>query len=211
MVVCLLVAALVGSLLQPVGAAAAAARVPATRSLPAAIEPFPAWQGVQLCDPTARSGPTKLKALLAATYGSTSFGITRSCSGSTGASEHNEGRALDWMISGSTQKANASAFLSWLFATDAVGNRYAMARRMGVMYVIWNNRMFRLYDTGRGWTEYGGCFSKPGSAYDNTCHRNHVHLSFTWDGAAARRRTGAVGPSSLRTVRRREGSARRPP
>jgi hypothetical protein len=166
-------------------APAAAAPVPGPKPLPAQIEPFPEYQGATLCDPVAHSGPKALKALLTATYGTTSYGITRSCSGTTGSSEHNEGRALDWMVSGSTQKADAKAFLTWLFATDSAGNTYAMARRMGIMYVVWNNKMFRLYDTDRGWTEYNGCLSLPGSAYDTTCHRNHVHFSFTWDGALA--------------------------
>jgi hypothetical protein len=187
MTVGLVVAALVVALLQPVGGAAAATvPVPKPPSLPTAIEPFPAYQGAQLCAPFARSGPKDLKAVLTATYGTTSYGITRACTGSTATSEHMEGRALDWMVSGTTQKADAKAFLAWLFADDAAGNHYAMARRMGIMYVVWDNRMFRLYDTAQGWTEYDGCSKLTSSAYDTTCHRNHVHFSFTWDGAGAR-------------------------
>ena len=160
--------------------------MPTPPSLPTAIEPFPAYQGAQLCAPVARSGPKALQSVLTKTYGTTSYGITRACSGSTATSEHMEGRALDWMVSGTTQKAEANAFLAWLFADDAAGNHYAMARRMGIMYVVWNNRMFRLYDTAQGWTEYDGCSKLTSSTYDTTCHRNHVHFSFTWDGAGAR-------------------------
>lgn len=181
----LLALALVVALLQPVGAAQAATPVPAPKTLPTAIEPFPDWEGAQLCDPVVHGGPKKLQALLTATYGTTSYGITRSCSGTAGTSEHNEGRALDWMISGKTQKAYANAFLTWLFATDSAGNTYAMARRMGIMYVVWDNRMFRLYDVDRGWTEYDGCLSRLSASDDTDCHRNHVHFSFTWDGAGS--------------------------
>ena len=77
-----------------------------------------------------------------------------------------EGRALDWMISGTAQKADANAFIAWLFKDDAAGNHYAMARRMGIMYIVWNNKMFRLYDTAQGWTEYQGCLSLTSSSYD---------------------------------------------
>ncbi len=201
---CLLVAALAVSVLQPVGPASAAAVVPTAPTLPAAIEPLPAWQGVQLCDPVSRKGPLRLKALLAKTYGSTSFGITRACSGSTGTSEHHEGRALDWMISGKAQRANAAALLSWLSAKDTAGNTYAMARRMGLMYVIWDNKMFRFYDPARGWTEYSSCLTTLSSSYDTTCHRDHVHFSFTWDGAAGKTSfwsgTAVTAPSCPTTV-----------
>ncbi len=184
--VCLLVAALVVALLQPVGAASAASPVPVPPTLPVAIEPLAGYQGAQLCDPVARTGVNKLKSLLAATYSSTSFGITRACSGTTATSEHMEGRALDWMISGATQKANAQAFLAWLLKSDAAGNPQAMARRMGIMYIVWDDRMFRLYDTGRGWSEYQGCSATQAASYDTTCHRNHVHFSLSWDGAAGK-------------------------
>ena len=62
-----------------------------------------------------------------------------------------------------------------------------MARRLGVMYIGWNNQMWRGYDIGRGWDELRGCYaaSKAGTAYDNECHRSHVHISLTWEGAMA--------------------------
>jgi hypothetical protein len=78
------------------------------------------------------------------------------------------------------------AFLTWLLATDANGNQAAMARRLGIMYIGWNNRMWRAYGTP-GWGDLKGCSTTPAlkaSSYDTTCHRNHVHLSLSWDGAA---------------------------
>ena len=62
-----------------------------------------------------------------------------------------------------------------------------MARRLGIMYIIWDSRMIRMYDPGRGWTEYRGCQApaNAGASLDTTCHRNHVHMSLSWDGAAA--------------------------
>ncbi len=184
---CLLLASIALVLGEPTGVArAAAAPVPTPPDLPAAIEPLAGYQGAQVCDPVARKGPKKLSKLLRATYGSTAFGITRACSGGSATSEHMEGRALDWMISGKAQKKNANAFLDWLLAADSDGNKQAMARRMGIMYIVWDNRMFRMYETSRGWEEYSGCLSTPSASYDTTCHRNHVHFSFSWDGAAAK-------------------------
>jgi hypothetical protein len=82
-------------------------------------------------------------------------------------------------------RANAESFLQWLLGPDSAGVAYGNAMRMGVMYIGWNDRIWRGYDVARGWTELKGCFSKPDPGSDNTCHRNHIHISFTWDGAAA--------------------------
>ena len=86
------------------------------------------------------------------------------------------------------QKAMADAFIAWLQAPDEFGNPAAMARRLGISYVIWNNQTWRAYDPARGWTDYNGCRAKKKAkrALDNTCHRTHVHISFTWDGALKR-------------------------
>jgi hypothetical protein len=54
------------------------------------------------------------------------------------------------------------------------------------MYIGWNDRIWRGYDMSRGWTELKGCFSKPESGADTVCHRNHIHISLTWDGASGR-------------------------
>jgi peptidoglycan hydrolase-like protein with peptidoglycan-binding domain len=51
-----------------------------------------------------------------------------------------------------------------------------MARRFGIMYIIWNKKMWRAYDPGRGWAAYTG--SSP--------HTDHIHFSFSWDGADKR-------------------------
>ena len=76
-------------------------------------------------------------------------------------SGHEEGRALDWMtnVRVPEQKAMADAFVAWLQAPDGFGNPEAMARRLGISYLIWNNQTWRAYDPGRGWTEYNGCLA----------------------------------------------------
>ena len=176
-------------LAQPLaaGPAAAAAKspVPAAIALPADIEPLPTYQAPVACDPVAKAGPKDLEALLKKTYGTTSFGITRACSGSP-TSEHQEGRAVDWMLGGSVSKADANAFLAWLLGTDKQKYSVAMARRMGIMYVVWQDQIFRIYHPDIGWQPYLDCAKRQGKADDTYCHRNHVHFSFTWDGAMAR-------------------------
>jgi len=54
------------------------------------------------------------------------------------------------------------------------------------MYIGWNDRIWRGYDVQRGWTELKGCFSRTEKSADTVCHRNHIHISFTWDGASGR-------------------------
>lgn len=166
----------------PLGGAAAVEAPPVTAprvtavprpqvALPAQLDVRPTYQAGASCDPVARVGATRLGQLLVDTYGAGSFGTARFCDGST--SEHHEGRAVDWMLSAAkpADKAVADAFLAWLTADSG-----AMARRMGIQYVIWNRAMWRAYAPERGWTPYSGV----------SPHTDHIHLSLTWDGAMAR-------------------------
>ena len=153
-----------------------------------AVDAVPVWERESGCSPTAKPGPRYLVRLLAATYGRLPSNIVRPCTAAD--SGHEEGRAVDWMVSARdpAQKAMGDALVAWLQAPDASGNPEAMARRLGISYVIWNGRTWRAYDPARGWTEYDGCLHRPhrSRAWDNTCHRTHVHLSFSWDGAYER-------------------------
>lgn len=168
-------------------AATTVASVPRDRVLPLAIDVAQQYQGQSICSPTPKPGVTKLSALLKETYGPDTMYSTRACKDDP-TSEHTEGRALDWMVSlrVPAQQAKAVAFLNWLLAPGPDGTKAAMARRMGVMYIGWNNQIWRGYNNV-GWGELKGCFSKSkkSTSYDTFCHRDHVHFSLTWDGAAA--------------------------
>jgi len=163
----------------------------ATPTNPAPVGPTadlaPTYEGQASCDPTPKPGAIRTSDLIKATYGAEQeVWISRGCD--VGAqSEHKEGRALDWMTSvrKAQERANAETFLQWLLGPDSAGVPYGNAMRMGVMYIGWNDRIWRGYDVPRGWTELKGCFSKTDPGSDTTCHRNHIHISFTWDGAAA--------------------------
>ncbi len=154
--------------------------------LPAELDNASFYEAQAICDPTPRPGATALQNLLLATYGPATIYIPRTCTSST--SEHFDGRAVDWMrsVRVPAEKEMADGFLAWLLAPAVDGTPHAMARRLGIMYIIWDSRMIRMYDPGRGWTEYNNCLDPARSAtsLDNTCHRNHVHLSMSWDGAA---------------------------
>jgi hypothetical protein len=177
----------------PAGATALAAATvavpPTPRHLPAAIEPLAPYVEDATCDLHIRPGTRELANLLASTYGSygaTDWASTYPCGTDGTRSEHYDGRAIDWMASvdNPRQHEAAKAFLRWLLASDPAGNRFAMARRLGVMYVIYDNRMWGAWD-GR-WQNYDNCQNHPAASYDNYCHRTHVHISLSWDGAMGR-------------------------
>lgn len=175
---------------KPTGKASIkAAAVPAMPSgLPAAIEGFAPYVGQVSCDPDAKPGTLALGRLLTSTYPGTSYVVQRQCGTDSIASEHADGRALDWTVSArsATQRAQAEAFLAWLLATDPSGRPVAAARRLGVMYLIWNNRIWSSHNPLAGWQPYSTCTSHPETAADSVCHRDRLHVSLSWAGAMAR-------------------------
>jgi hypothetical protein len=180
----LLVLAGVLTMVQPASAAPARAR----SWYPRAIEPLARYQPQTTCSPTAKPGVVDLsRRLLRAYPGTRSLGIVRACSVG-GRSEHKEGRAFDWgglRASSAADRAKVHNFTAWLFATDKYGNRRAMARRLGIQYVIWNKRIWGSYNASAGWRPYTGANK----------HTDHVHISFTWAGARKNTSfwTGRVG------------------
>jgi hypothetical protein len=183
---------LLAPLLLPVSAhAAVAPRIPAAPVvLPADIEGMPAYQPQTFCDPVAKPGVAAFGALLTATYPDTSvIDISRSCTSESGTSEHKDGRALDWAASvdNAQQVAEVHAVFAWLFAPDAQGNANAMLRRLGIMYIIWNKRI---------WGTWSGSWQPYSCSGVTACHQDHVHFSFDWAGAGRRTSfwTGVVAP-----------------
>ena len=163
-----------------------AATTPLPRPLPlASIEPLAAYVPQTSCDPHTKPGVQSLADLLTKSYPDTTFGTVRNCN-TVSTSEHYEGRALDWMASVRVpaHKAEAQAVLSWLFATDAAGNKYANLRRLGVMYVVWNNQIWGTWN--QRWDPYNNCANTPAASLDDYCHRSHIHFSLSWEGAQKR-------------------------
>lgn len=110
--------------------------------------------------------------------------ISRSCAGSS-TSEHKESRAFDWLLDADvpTDAALAAAFLDEAFAPDDTGAPAALARRMGIMYVIWDDRIYAAYDQfqPRAYLS-SGCRAKRRCS-DTLRHRDHVHVSLTRQAA----------------------------
>lgn len=153
--------------------AARVARVPVpTLSLPPTLDVRPPYAGQTSCDPYAKVGTRKYAELMRQTFGVGGYGIERTCTAG-GTSEHKEGRAVDWMLNAADpgQKAVADTATAWL-----TQNEGANARRLGVLYIIWNRKMWRAYAPEKGWQPYVG----------DSPHTDHIHTSLTWDGAMGR-------------------------
>jgi hypothetical protein len=165
--------------------AATSARSTVTSSAPylMPLEPYAGYQPQTTCRRHPKPGVLLLADWLVARGGG--YGaITRPCAGSS-TSEHKESRAFDWVLDATseTDQALAAALLDELLAPDDMGEPSALARRMGIMYVIWDDQMYASYD-GFVAKRYlsSGCRNR------RTCsptlrHRDHMHISLTRQGA----------------------------
>jgi hypothetical protein len=157
------------------------------------IDPYAAYDGQRVCDPRPRPGVVDVRDLVLVVYGPRWTGIASGC-GKARPSEHHDGRALDIAFDAHSERDRrlAEDFLGWLLATDQYGNKHAMARRLGVMYIIWNHHIWRSYQADRGWQPYSGTPNP---------HTDHIHLSFSWDGALRRTTWWTVGPAAVSAAR----------
>lgn len=139
------------------------------------LEPLAVYEPQGICDPTAKPGVLGFRDLLLERYpGSRNMGIGRPCE-LPGVSEHKEGRAFNWGLNAydPAERAAADEVLAWLLAPDEAGNTYAMARRLGIMYIIWDGRIWSSFLADEGWRPFSGVQD----------HTDHVHFSFNWAGA----------------------------
>ncbi len=147
--------------------------VPAPRE---PLDPYANYEPPTNCDPTEKPGARALRDFVLGRFGGTDLGIIRQCDNKP--DEHEEGRAWDWGIADPAHPADVAGFLRWLLASDTHGRPHAQARRLGVMYVIYNRQMWRSYDRPgqpRGaWYPYAG--PDP--------HNTHIHISLSRAGAA---------------------------
>lgn len=158
---------------------AQAAHAPSPRvGLPRGAERLSPFLSQVSCDPTAKPGVRAFRSLMLGTYRrGYDGGIGRPCSRG-GTSEHKEGRAWDWMLDSRDGRdgAVATAAMRWLLAPGPRGEPAWNARRFGLMYVIWNGRIWRAYGNPRAWSRYSGY----------SPHTDHIHFSFGWAGAMGR-------------------------
>jgi len=107
----------------------------------------------------------------------------RSCR-SGGSSEHKDGRAIDWTMDAGRKahRRQVDRFLQRILATDRDGNPHALARRMGIMYVIWNDRIYASYgEFAERKYKSSSCATLKGCSA-TLRHRDHVHISLSKPG-----------------------------
>lgn len=135
-----------------------------------------------VCDPSAKEGVKLFRQWAIDKWGQnpgtashpTPENIVRGCTGGT--SEHEQGRAWDLMT---LSKEHGQTIVDALLAPDPVtGEADALARRAGIMYIIWNKQMWRAYPHAGSpsgtWAPYTG---------GESAHTDHIHFSFSIDGA----------------------------
>jgi hypothetical protein len=136
---------------------------------------FAAMTPQRSCDPVAKPGVIKFRDLMLSTYSAgRNGGIVRSCFVG-GGSEHKEGRAWDWMINQKdpAQARAATHAINFLMAPGPDGQPAWQARRLGIMYMVYNHKIWSSSRPADGWRAYKGASD----------HTDHVHFSFSWAGA----------------------------
>jgi hypothetical protein len=181
-------AACLSAVLIALVATSPAVAAPSSPSLGSSIEALAPYQGQTHCDAVAQPGVAAFRDLVLKSYpGTGDSGIVRACHVG-GASEHKDGRAWDWRVNtaNAAQVEQVEDLMTWLLATDDHDNTLSMARRLGVMYMIWDSRIWKSYQADKGWQPYTGA----------SPHTDHVHFSFAWAGAYKKTSywTGQVAP-----------------
>lgn len=144
------------------------------------------YEGQSKCQPAPKPGVLAFRSIVLDAFPIFGYGgISRGCN-IGGQSEHKEGRAWD-MTANAAYESHREAvkrLFGKLLAADRYGNEAALAQRLGVMYMIWNRK---IWGTWGGWSTY--CVQKPRGCVDpddgdlRHPHTDHVHFSFTWAGA----------------------------
>ena len=153
----------------------------------AQIEDYADYQPQTRCSPKPKAGTKVLARWLVRRYGGDRGALSRRCK-SGGTSEHKEGRAIDWVLDASKRKdrRTARAFLEFAFAEDKHGNPDAKARRMGLMYLIWNDHMYRAWDGFEKGDYLSSSCRKKSKCSKTLRHRDHMHLSLSRPGGRGR-------------------------
>lgn len=145
------------------------------------VDDYARYQPQRHCSRLDKPGAVALATWLTARGGGWGA-IARPCGG--GVSEHSEGRAFDWILSADdpAQLALADATLAEILAPDAEGNPHALAREMGIMYIIWNDRMYASYDQFVPKPYKSSSCRKRRTCSPTLRHRDHVHVSLSRQG-----------------------------
>jgi hypothetical protein len=148
------------------------------------IDPYPARTDVTGCTRplVGKPGVQAFRSLILTQVGGGDDGLAvckRIANASREYSDHADGRAWDWHVRASRahDRALVDRVLDWLLRTDERGHRNAMARRLGITYIIWNHQYYRVGSDEARWVPYRGTADP---------HDTHVHFSFSVAGALLR-------------------------
>lgn len=141
---------------------------PVNEDLPLEVDVTGSFAQQVSCDPQDRPGVTAFAMLVTEHYDRTGFSGARPCINYN--SFHHDGRALDWNLNAHDpmDRRIGDSVIHWLVDNDG-----EVAARFGIEYIIWNHQIW-MQDSNR-WMHYVG---HP--------HDDHIHFSFTWDGAQMR-------------------------
>src|SRR5262245_4699552 len=148
------------------------------------VEGYASYDPQTKCTHKPRVGTVALGEWLVATYGGSGGAVNRPCSDS-GTSEHKDGRAVDWVLNAGrpADRKRAKTLLKALFATDAEGNPAALARRMGIMYLIWNDHFYAAYRQFQPQKYLSSSCRSKRKCSKTLRHRDHMHISLSKAGA----------------------------
>jgi hypothetical protein len=170
---------------------------PANRLLDVPIDGY-RYDYARRCLKRPQRGTVMLQSWLGSHVRGSFWGITR-CEklSRRNYSLHSEGRAIDWHLDvhNRADRRAAKRLIDLLLAPDKVGNRHALARRMGVQEIIWNCRSWWSGSESLG--RYSACYDRKGRRRridDTTAHRDHIHIGLN--------RLGAKGKTSFWRSRR---------
>jgi len=148
------------------------------------IDAYPRLTGISACASplVPKPGVDAFRSMILSQVGGTDDGLAvcKEIANGTGElSDHADGRAWDWHMVASrpADAARVAQVLDWLLRTDDRGQRNAMARRIGITYIIWNHLYYRVGGDDARWVPYTGTADP---------HDTHVHFSFSVAGAAQR-------------------------
>lgn len=159
-------------------------------TLPAAAAPvdeYASYQPQRTCADQAKPGTVLVADWLVRRFGGGRGPTMRPC-GSGGVSEHKDGRAFDWVLDARDEvdRERARDFLEQALSADARGNADAKARRMGIMYIVWDDQMYASYDGFEPRPYLSSSCPTRRQCSATLRHRDHLHLSLGRPGARGR-------------------------
>jgi len=170
-----------------------------TAAAAAPVEDYASYRPQTRCAAAAKPGTIVVGRGLVKLFGGGFGPIWRRCAGGS-VSEHKEGRAFDWTLDAARKadRQRARKFLDTAFATDSAGNEHARARRMGIMYIIWNDHMYAGYDRFEREPHLSPSCTSLETCSKTLRHRDHMHISLS--------RLGGYGQTSWYAGRLPSGS-----